>query len=141
MWSPPDEGLIRRIGCTGHRSSVLIEALKRFDFEIILVPMNIAEREPLEQLLPLCAERGTGVTVMKPVATGLLPSALALKWLLNQPIATAVPGAATSFFRYSRFCFIASSRTIPARRAFVSNGIRSSMLAAFVPGRTEKVNV
>jgi predicted aldo/keto reductase-like oxidoreductase len=32
---------------------------------------------------------------MKPVATGLLPPALALKWLLNQPIATAVPGATT----------------------------------------------
>jgi len=90
-----DQGLIRHIGCTSHRSDVLIEALERFDFEVILVPMNIVEREPLEELIPLCQQRRVGVTIMKPVATGLLPAALALKWLLNQPMATAVPGAAT----------------------------------------------
>lgn len=91
-----EKGLIRHIGCTGHQSrSALIEAIKRFDFEVILVPMNIVEREPLDELIPLCLERGIGVTIMKPIATGLLPAPLALKWLLNQPIATAVPGATT----------------------------------------------
>lgn len=90
-----EQGLIRHIGCTGHMSRTLLQALERFDFEIILVPMNIVEREPLDELIPLCQERGVGVTIMKPVATGLLPARLALKWLLNQPIATAVPGATT----------------------------------------------
>jgi uncharacterized protein len=88
-----EKGLIRHIGCTSHRSSVLIEAIKRFDFEIILIPMNIVEQEPLDELIPLCLEREIGITIMKPVATGLLPPPLALKWLLTQPIATAVPGA------------------------------------------------
>jgi len=73
----------------------LVEALRRFDFETILVPMNIVEREPLAELIPLCLERGVGITIMKPVATGLLPAPLALKWLLNQPISSAVPGATT----------------------------------------------
>jgi predicted aldo/keto reductase-like oxidoreductase len=90
-----DKGLIRHIGCTSHRSDVLVEALKRFDFDIILVPMNIVEREPLKELIPLCLSRGVGVTIMKPLATGLLPANLALKWLINQPISTAVPGITT----------------------------------------------
>jgi len=90
-----DQGLVRHIGCTSHLNSVLIEAIRRFDFEIILIPMNIVEREPLRELIPLCVEKGVGVTIMKPVATGLLPATLALKWLLNQQIATAVPGATT----------------------------------------------
>jgi len=90
-----DKGLIRYIGCTSHRSDVLVEALKRFDFDIILVPMNIVEREPLKELIPLCVSRGVGVTIMKPLATGLLPANLALKWLINQPISTAVPGITT----------------------------------------------
>ncbi len=90
-----ERGLIRHIGCTSHRSQTLIKALQHFDFEIILVPMNIVEREPLKELLPLCERKGVGVTIMKPVATGLLPARLALKWLLNQDIDTAVPGAAT----------------------------------------------
>lgn len=87
--------LVRHIGCSSHRSSALVNALKRFDFEIIMVPMNIVEREPLEELIPLCRGMGVGITIMKPVATGLLPAQLALKWLLNQPISTAVPGATT----------------------------------------------
>jgi predicted aldo/keto reductase-like oxidoreductase len=90
-----DKGLIRYIGCTSHRSEVLVEALKRFDFDVILVPMNIVEREPLKELIPLCVNRGVGVTIMKPLATGLLPAKLALKWLINQPISTAVPGITT----------------------------------------------
>ena len=91
-----DQGLTRHIGCTSHMSRALIKALDRFDFEVILVPMNIVEREPLDELIPLCAEKDVGVTIMKPVATGLLPAALALKWLANQPIACAVPGCTTA---------------------------------------------
>lgn len=90
-----DKGLVRYIGCTSHRSDVLVEALKRFNFDVILVPMNIVEREPLKELIPLCVSRGVGVTIMKPLATGLLPANLALKWLVNQPISTAVPGITT----------------------------------------------
>ncbi|MEM2130402.1 MAG: aldo/keto reductase, partial [Candidatus Bathyarchaeia archaeon] len=41
-----DQGLIRHIGCTSHHSELLIKALEKFDFEIVLVPMNIVEREP-----------------------------------------------------------------------------------------------
>jgi aryl-alcohol dehydrogenase-like predicted oxidoreductase len=91
-----DQGLIRHIGCTSHASrKLLIEALDRFDFEIILVPMNVVEREPLDELIPVCLKKQVGVTIMKPLATGLVPSPLGLKWLLNQPITTAVPGAST----------------------------------------------
>jgi aryl-alcohol dehydrogenase-like predicted oxidoreductase len=90
-----EQGLVRHIGCSSHRSAYLVQALQRFDFEVILVPMNLVEREPLDELVPLCLERGVGLTIMKPVATGLLPARLALKWLLAQPIACAVPGATT----------------------------------------------
>jgi predicted aldo/keto reductase-like oxidoreductase len=90
-----EEGIIRHIGCTSHLSDVLIKALDRFDFETILIPMNIVEQEPLDKLIPLCEKKGVGVTIMKPVATALLPGTIALKWLRNQPIASAVPGIST----------------------------------------------
>ena len=89
------QGLIHHIGCSAHRSESIIEGIQRFPFEIILIPMNIVERDPLNELIPLCQDKGVGVTIMKPIATGLLPATLALKWLLNQPIATAVPGTTT----------------------------------------------
>jgi predicted aldo/keto reductase-like oxidoreductase len=90
------QGLIRHIGCTSHHPNrVLVSALKQYDFEVILVPMNIVETGPLDELIPLCQRKGVGVSIMKPLATGLLPAGLALKWLSGQPIATATPGATT----------------------------------------------
>lgn len=90
-----EQGMAHHIGVTSHRSALLIEAIKRFNFEVILVPLNIIEREPLDELIPLCRRQGIGVTIMKPLATGLLPGGLAVKWLLNQPIASCVPGPTT----------------------------------------------
>lgn len=90
-----EQGIVRHIGATSHHADVLVQALERFPLEVILVPMNVVERGPLDELLPLCQRRGVGVTIMKPLATGLLPASLALKWLVNQPIHTAVPGTTT----------------------------------------------
>jgi len=90
-----DQGMVHHIGCTSHVSRVLVEALRRFDFETISIPLNIIERQPLDELIPLCHQKGVGVTIMKPLATGLLPARLALKWLAGQPIATAMPGCTT----------------------------------------------
>ena len=91
-----EQGLIRHIGCTSHTNcGVLIKALERFDFETILVPLNIVKRDALDELIPLCGEKGVGVTVMKPLATGMLPAQISLKWLLNQQVATVVPGSST----------------------------------------------
>lgn len=90
-----EQGLTRYIGCTAHRWDVLMAALHRFRFDLVLVPMNLVERGPLEALIPYCREHGVGVTVMKPVATGLLPGRLALRWLRTQPIDVAVPGVST----------------------------------------------
>ncbi len=90
-----EQGKVKHIGITGHKSSTLLDALSRFAFETIMVPMNLVERQPLEALIPYCQRQGVGVTIMKPVATGLLPGPLALKWLVNQPIATAAAGMTT----------------------------------------------
>ncbi len=90
-----EQGMIHHIGFSSHIAEVAVEAVQRFPFEVVLVIMNLLNRAPLEELIPLCQEQGVGVTIMKPVATGLLPAPLALKWLLNQPVACAVPGATT----------------------------------------------
>jgi predicted aldo/keto reductase-like oxidoreductase len=105
------QGMVRHIGASAHRSSTLIDALSRFDLEMILVPMNLVEREPLAELIPLCQTRNVGVTIMKPVATGLLPAPLALKWLINQPIASCVPGA-TTLEEVTENCMVGNRDTV-----------------------------
>ena len=88
-----DQGLTHHIGCTGHRNDILAEALRRYPFETILMVMNFVARDPLDELIPLCQARGVGVTIMKGLSKGRLPTDLALKWLLAQPVACVVPGA------------------------------------------------
>jgi predicted aldo/keto reductase-like oxidoreductase len=94
-----EQGMVHHIGFSSHHAEVAVEAVQRFPFEVVLVILNLLNQATLEELIPLCRQKGIGVTVMKPVATGLLPAPLALKWVLNAawspPIACAVPGATT----------------------------------------------
>jgi predicted aldo/keto reductase-like oxidoreductase len=62
------EGLIDFIGISSHRPKILVEAVKTGEFDIVLVPLNVVTRQPIEELLPLAEEHDAGVVVMKPLA-------------------------------------------------------------------------
>ncbi len=64
-----DQGLVRFLGVTGHADpEVLMEALRRFPFDTILMALNAADRHQLsfaERLLPMAVERQMGIIGMK----------------------------------------------------------------------------
>jgi aryl-alcohol dehydrogenase-like predicted oxidoreductase len=73
------EGLLRFIGITGHGLSVpevFLEALRRFDFDSVLFPLNFIlytnpkYRAVSEQLLAQCATRDIGSMAIKSIARG-----------------------------------------------------------------------
>jgi aryl-alcohol dehydrogenase-like predicted oxidoreductase len=72
-----DEGLTDYIGITGHGNqspAVFIEALRRFDFDTVLFPINFVQfgipeyREKALELLSVCQEKDVGVMIIKAVA-------------------------------------------------------------------------
>jgi aryl-alcohol dehydrogenase-like predicted oxidoreductase len=72
-----DEGLTDYIGITGHGNqspAVFLEALRRFDFDSILFPINFIQfgrpdyKENTRNLLRECKEKEVGVMVIKAVA-------------------------------------------------------------------------
>lgn len=71
-----DEGLTRFIGITGHAPAVSLEALKRFDFDTVLFPINYVQltnadyRRDAEELLRQCRERNVGTMIIKSIARG-----------------------------------------------------------------------
>ena len=71
-----EEGRIRFLGLTGHHDpAVLLEAMRRFDFDALLVALNPADvhRDSfVRQVLPEAARRGMGVIAMKTCAQGAL---------------------------------------------------------------------
>ena len=74
-----EQGLTKWLGITGHGPEVpatILEALKRFDFDTVMFPLNpAAARDPeyrrvSEALLSECEERDIGVQTIKMIARG-----------------------------------------------------------------------
>ena len=86
------EGRARFIGVTAHRHDVLVGALRRCEIDVVLLIMNLVELGATKELIPLAQQQDVGITVMKPLAMGLLPPRLALRFLLSQPVSCVVPG-------------------------------------------------
>jgi len=74
-----EEGLLNYIGITGHGlevPGVFLEALRRFDFDTVLFPLNFIlyanpdYRRTAEELLAQCADRDIGIMIIKSIAKG-----------------------------------------------------------------------
>lgn len=72
-----EEGLVRWLGITGHTHDAPrthLEALRRFDFDTVMFPLNFVlwaipeYRHSAETLLSACADRDVGVHIIKTVA-------------------------------------------------------------------------
>ena len=71
-----EKGLIRHIGITGHgvnAPTVFIEALRRFDFDSVLFPVNFVQyadpayKQKADELLKLCREKNVGSMLIKSI--------------------------------------------------------------------------
>ena len=74
-----EEGLTRYIGITGHgvdAPRIFLEALRRFDFDSVLFPINFIQyrnkeyRRHAEELLRQCRTRDVGTMIIKSIARG-----------------------------------------------------------------------
>jgi aryl-alcohol dehydrogenase-like predicted oxidoreductase len=70
------DGRVRHLGLTGHHDpAVLIDAMARFDFDTVLIPLNCADVHRLSFLrdvVPVAIAKGTAVIAMKVYSAGLL---------------------------------------------------------------------
>jgi uncharacterized protein len=100
------EGTVRFLGLTGHANpDVLMEFMRRFDFDTILMALNPADkyhRPFMDELLPEANRRQMGVIAMKIPARGrifrdggLTSMEEALNWTMSQPISTVIVGCDT----------------------------------------------
>ena len=98
-----EQGLVRYIGVTGHFDpEVINEAIRRFDFDTVLIPINVADPAYLsfqQHTVPLARERNLGIVGMKvPIRGRLLGKNLftsiepLLRYALSRPISAAIIG-------------------------------------------------
>ena len=87
------EGKIRFIGITGHLPALLLDLLKKEDFDTVQFPFNTVEQDALPELLPYALKHDIGTIVMTPLAGGALGRpAAALKYILRHDLSSAIPG-------------------------------------------------
>ena len=77
QWLEPEraEGRIDRLGVTHYSPSAFLElgrALRSGRFDTVQLPLNPRERESEQEILPLAAELGVAVIVMRPLGEGAL---------------------------------------------------------------------
>lgn len=101
-----DEGVVRFAGITGHKDPfILAEALKRYEFDTILMALNAADRHHdsfIENLLPIAIEKKLGIIGMKVPArgrifnnAGITSMRQAMRYVLTQPVSTIIVGIDT----------------------------------------------
>jgi len=87
------KGWIAHIGITGHRTSVLINAVKSGKFDTIMLCFNFIENECEKELLGLAEKMGVGVLAMKPLGGGMIEDAsLTLRYIYRWSQVIPIPG-------------------------------------------------
>ncbi|MCX7761497.1 MAG: aldo/keto reductase [Candidatus Kryptonium sp.] len=96
-----EEGLCKHIGITGHtRPEVIKEALNRFDFETVLVPLSSVDKllnDFGEVIFPIAKRKNIGVIAMKVLSDGRFTNFVSesLRYVFSLPISTAIVGMKT----------------------------------------------
>lgn len=94
-----EEGRVRHLGITGHHDpEILLEAMRRFDFDTVLVALNAADVHRLsfiQTVLPEAARRGMAVIGMKVYAAGALPASGILSAEESMRYVLSLPGVST----------------------------------------------
>lgn len=94
------DGRVRFLGLTGHHDpAVLLEAMHRFDFDTVLMPLNAADVHHLsfvQTVLPLAQRQGMGVIAMKVTAQGKLLGRGRLSVPQALGYALSLPGVSTA---------------------------------------------
>ena len=133
-----DQGIVKAIGAGMNQSSMLADLVRETDVDVVMLAgrYTLLEQDSLDDLLPLCAERGVGV-----VAAGVFNSGLLAR---SQPPSDAKYDYATlqrnSSSELGRSPPSASGMGRPCpqpRSRFPSPTLRSSA-SAWAPGRRSR---
>jgi len=90
-----DQGMIDFIGLTSHHVKVLIDLIKTGEFDTVMFPFNVIEREPEKELISLTRSMDVGTLVMKPLAGGVFKNIeKCFKFLNGYPVDVVLNGVA-----------------------------------------------
>jgi D-threo-aldose 1-dehydrogenase len=120
-------GVVSAIGIGVNEREVLIEALAFADWDVFLLAgrYTLLEQAPLDDLLPLCAERGTSIVVGGPLNSGILAGRDTWNYAAAPP---EVVG------RVNAIREICNAHEVPLAAAALQFPLAHAQVAAIIPG-------
>jgi len=89
-------GKIRYIAVSTHRKTTALRAIQSGEFDVIMLAINLFDKEFIRDVIPVAREHGVGIVGMKPLAGGaFLHPQIALRYSLGQDIDTQLVGIAS----------------------------------------------
>ena len=80
-----DSGKVRAIGLSNHDAKALVAAEQVAHVDSLQPPFSLIAREAAAELIPWCADNGTGVIVYSPMQSGLLTGAMSPERVASLP--------------------------------------------------------
>jgi len=92
-----EEGVIRFIGISGHDATVLLQAAQTGKFDTIQGAFSYVEKtKQVFDCITYCSTHNIAFINQKPLAGGAVrPAPAGLKWILQHPVSTVIPGMVT----------------------------------------------
>jgi D-threo-aldose 1-dehydrogenase len=120
-------GVVSAIGIGVNESAVLLEALAFADWDVFLLAgrYTLLEQAPLDDLLPLCAARGTSIVVGGPLNSGILAGRDTWNY-------AAAPADVVS--RVTAIRAICDRHNVPLAAAALQFPLAHPQVAAIIPG-------
>lgn len=86
-------GKVRYTAISTHRAEIAIKAIRSGEFDVIMLPINLFDREFITDVIPIARQEGTGIVGMKPLAGGAFKyPQIALRYSLAQDIDVQLVG-------------------------------------------------
>ena len=125
-------GEIKPVGAGVNIMGTIPEFLRRFDLDFFLVamPYTLLDQAPLDEEFPMCAERGVGIVVGSPFASGILATGGAVA----QPLYNYAPAPPAVVDRVRRIERVCEAHGVPLKAAACQFPLRHPLVASVVPG-------
>ncbi|QDX24643.1 aldo/keto reductase [Sphingomonas suaedae] len=128
-----DSGAVSAIGLGVNEAAVCVEMLGAGDIDLLMLAgrYTLLEQDPLDHLLPLCAERGVQLVIAGPYNSGILAKGVRTGTIPNF---NYEPAPAAIIDRVGRIETICAAHGVPLPAAALQFPLAHPQVASVVPG-------
>ncbi len=132
------EGRVKGVGAGINQTAMMPRFLDRFDIDAFLVamPYTLLDQDALEDVFPRCADRGVGIVIGSPYASGILATGAVVDAKYNY-----APASSEIAAKVRRIEAVCGRHGVPLAAAALQFPLGHPSVAAVIPGAVSAAQV